>query len=109
MENRDYLIILYDYYGELLNDKVKYSTEERKGKVEISVQNKSNKKLNRINFTVLYLDDSGKLLDFETVQEYNLKSKDTNEISAYGIWDGEKGKYLDFYKYEIILDYAENY
>lgn len=101
--------IYTEYYNELLNDNVSVSTNDNKGYVEVSIHNKSNKKINRAQLTILYFDESGKLKDFYSLQEYSIKSKKTEKTQAYGVWDDENDKYLDYADYEVILDYAENY
>ena len=98
-----------EYYNELLNDNVSISSNDNKGYVEVSIHNKSNKKVNRALFTVLYFDESGKLIDFYSLQSHSITSKKTQKTQAYGVWDDENDKYLDYADYEVILDYAENY
>lgn len=98
-----------EYYNELLNGDVSISSNDNRGYVEISIHNKSNKKINRAHFTILYFDESGKLIDFYSLQDYSIKAKKTQKTQAYGVWDEENDKYLDYADYEVILDYAENY
>ena len=98
-----------EYYNELLNDDVTFTSNENRGYVEISAKNNSSKKINRIHFTILYYDRSGKLIDFENVQDYSIRSKKTDELTGYGVWDDKNAEYLKFDDYKVILDYAENY
>lgn len=98
-----------EYYNELLNDNVSVSSNDNRGHVEISIHNKSNKKVNRALFTILYFDEGGKLIDFYSLQSYSINSKKTQKTQAYGVWDEENDTYLDYADYEVILDYAENY
>ncbi len=98
-----------EYFNELLNDDVTFSSNDDEGYVNISVQNKSSKKINRIHFTILYFDSRGNLLDFENVQEYSIRAKKTSRLMGYGIWDEKNTNYLNFADYKVILDYAENY
>lgn len=111
-DNYEFLIskrYYMEYFNELLNDDVSFSSNDNEGYVNISVQNKSSKKINRIHFTILYFDNKGNLLDFENVQEYSIRSKKTSRLMGYGIWNEKNSDYLDFADYKVILDYAENY
>lgn len=98
-----------EYYNELLNDDISFSSNDINEHIQIAVQNKSNKRVNRIHFTVLYFDRARNLIDFETIQEYNIKSNKKSALTSTGIWDEENSTYLDFWDYKVILDYAENY
>ncbi len=98
-----------EYYNELLNEDISFSSNDISNHVEIALQNKSNKRVNRIHFTVLYFDRTGNLIDFETIQEYNIKSNKRSALASTGIWDEENKEYVKFTDYKVILDYAENY
>lgn len=111
-DNYEFLIskrYYIEYYNELLNDDIIFDSEDNGEYVEISIQNNSSKKVNRIHFTILYFDSNGNLVDFEEVQDYSIKDNKTSKLMGYNIWDDKNGEYLDFSDHEVILDYAENY
>ena len=98
-----------EYYNELLNDDIRFSSNDNRKNVQIFVENESKKRINRIHFTILYLDEAGNLVDFETAQSYNIKANKNTSLMLDGVWDEKKGDYLNYDKYKVILDYAENY
>ena len=111
-DNYEFLIskrYYMEYYNELLNNDISFTSNDNSDYIEISVHNKANKRLNRVHFTVLYFDRTGALIDFETIQEYNIKSNKKSTLASTGIWDEENEEYVKFADYKVILDYAENY
>ena len=111
-DNYEFLIskrYYMEYYNELLNDDISFTSNDTIDTVQISVQNKSNKRANRLHFTVLYFNRAGNLIDFETIQEYNIKANKKCSLTTSGIWDEDQNEYIKFDDYKVILDYAENY
>lgn len=111
-DNYEFLIskkYYMEYYNELLNDDISYTAKENYGFVDILAHNQANKRVNRIHFTILFFDEAGKLLDFNTIQDYSIKSNKKETLIGDSIWNKEKGEYLEYDSYKVILDYAENY
>ena len=48
-------------------------------------------------------------MDFNTIQDYSIKSNKKETLIGDSIWNKEKGEYLEYDSYKVILDYAENY
>ena len=106
------VFITKEYFNEndiILNKDVQYSHCKENGKIKVSVQNNSSKKIDRLQFTVIYFDENDNILDIETIQEYDLKKNKTVDILSWGIINKLNYDKVEYAKYEVIFDYALNY
>lgn len=111
-DNYEVFISKYDYmeyYNQLLNDDVTYSTYVEDELVEIEIKNSSSRKIDEVCFTILYYDSTGKILEIDTAYDYSIRRNSTGNAIGYGVWDEEKEEYIDYADYKVILDYAEYY
>lgn len=97
-----------EYSYELLSDNVTYDSYIEDELIEIDISN-SGKKIDKVNFTVLYYDANKKLLDIDNVSDYSVSKYWGGNATGYGVWDEANEEYVEYDSYEIILDYAVSY
>ena len=101
----------YDYSEnlyELQNDNVTYESYVENELIEIEIHN-SGSKIDKVNFTILYYDKDGKILDVDEVSDYSINKYWPGDATGYGVWDEANKKYVEYDNYKIILDYAGSY
>lgn len=98
-----------NYKDSILNEYVILTPYTEKGNVKAKIDNRSNKKINRAELTIIYYDSNGKILDIENSNEYNIWKSLSGETIGYGVWDDNKNSYIEHSKIEVILDAAIHY
>lgn len=107
--------ITKEYFGDstntILNDKISYEIKENKEDytVDIEVKNNSDREIDIAEFSIIYYDVDGNILDVENKYSFDIKKNRTDTISLYGIWNYETGEEIKYDHYEIILNSAISY
>lgn len=96
-----------EYSDTILNNNISFESYIKNELVEIEITNNANKKINRVEFTILYYDSERNILDIDNVSDYNIWR--AGNVTGYGVWNEELEEYMQYSDYEVILDSAERY
>ena len=96
----------YSFDNENIKDKIEFSYQKVDNEIIIKAIDKSEEEYVTVGFSVLYYDETDNLLDIENIRGY-FDRKDSEIICVSGgIFDNETEKYVDYSKYEVVLNYA---
>lgn len=98
----------YEYTNELLTENVTYNHYIEDEIIEVDITN-NGKKIDKVNFTILYYDKLKNILDIDNVSDYSVRKYFGGNVTGYGVWDNANECYIGYDSYEVILDYAESY
>jgi hypothetical protein len=100
-----------DSIGTLFNNELSYKArEDGQGKLEeIEILNTSDKKIDIIEFSVIYYDSKDELLTVESRYCFDLKKGKSEKVDFYGIWNEETGEDIEYDHYEVKVNYAIEY
>ena len=98
-----------DFGDSILNEDVILLPYSGNGNIKVKVMNESNKKINRLEMTIIYYDSNGNILDIEDAVEYNIWKSVNGATVGYGVWDDDKGIYVNHDTYKVIFDAAIHY
>lgn len=112
-ERYDFLLMKEDFYynynyNSYKND-ISFETYKNDNNIVIKGKNNSNEKIDKLSFTVVYYDESGKIIGIQEANEYDIKKNKEFSITAYNLYKKDDYEYVDFSTYEVILNNAYKY
>ena len=94
-----------------MKDKVSFETSEKDGKLIITGKNNSDKKIENMEFAVIFYNENNHILDVKYVSEFELRKNKKFELDTYlNIYTSESYEEKNYTRYEVkLLDaYAYN-
>ena len=99
----------YESNYENYTDKIEFETEIGKDDVIIKAKNNSDKKIEYIDFAIVYYDENDNILDVALESEYDIRKGQSFEIEAWKPYNPKTFEDLDFSRCEVSIIGAYNY
>lgn len=110
-ESYDFLIVkeyFNDNYISYRKD-ISFETHKDKDNIIIDGKNNSSTEIDNIEFTVIYYDESGKVIGIKEANEYDVGKNKNFSIEVYNLYKKDTYEDIEYASYDVILNGAYKY